>query len=95
MGIITIRSVPEEVKAALRDRAKRHHRSMEKEALAVLSEAVGIETAEEAAKRQRQEEAIARLKAAHQEMGLWRTDPDWRFDREAFYNEDMKERGLL
>lgn len=92
MSVITIRNVPDDIKQALKDRAKRHHRSMEKEALVMLMDAVETGTPEDIAKKRRQEEAVLRLK----ERQRWIAPEDgWRFDREAFYDADMKERGLL
>ena len=37
---LSIKNVPEEAVAALRDRAKRHHRSLQGELLSILEEAI-------------------------------------------------------
>ena len=44
MGMMTIRSIPEEVHNALKARAKRHHRSAEAEVRAILEEVTRPET---------------------------------------------------
>lgn len=41
MASIVVRNLPDDVRDALRRRAQRHHQSMEAEARAILSEAVG------------------------------------------------------
>ena len=91
LSIITIRNVPDEVKLAIKNRARSNHRSMEKEALVILMQAAGMETPQERARRIRQDEAIARMKAAKR----WKATQGWRFDRAAHYDEELAERGLL
>lgn len=44
MGMMTIRSIPDEVHNALKARAKQHHRSAEAEVRAILEEVIRPET---------------------------------------------------
>jgi plasmid stability protein len=61
---ISIKNVPEEIVASIRARAKRHHRSLQGELLAVLEESL-------TARRLSSQELFARVK----DLGL-RTGPD-------------------
>ncbi|MFC0267767.1 FitA-like ribbon-helix-helix domain-containing protein [Kushneria aurantia] len=55
MGMMTIRSIPDEVHNALKARARRHHRSAEAEVRAILEEAIRPES------RLRMGDALAEL----------------------------------
>ena len=67
MGVnLSIKNVPEELAAQLRERAKRHHRSLQGELLAILEEAVTGSP-----RRLTLEEAYRRV----EELGL-RTGPE-------------------
>ncbi len=61
---LSIKNVPDEVVAQLRERAKQHHRSLQGELLAILEEAVRSEKL-----------TISELRRQVQEMGL-RTGPE-------------------
>lgn len=61
---LSIKNAPDEVVARLRERAKRHHRSLQGELLAIIEEAVRAERV-----------TIAELRKRVEEMGL-RTGPE-------------------
>ncbi len=86
-----IRNLPEAVKQALRERAARHGRSMESEARAILTEAVGAKT-EPAFDPRPIQEYFARLFPAGKPDGVRELIRERR--REARREEREYQRGL-
>lgn len=87
---ITVRGVSEEIKTALKERAKRNHRSMEKEVLSILADAAETAADKDRELRKRRDEAMEYLRNAPR----WKAPDDWKFNREELYDEIEKERGL-
>lgn len=74
MPTITLKNVPDELHRRLKDRAERHHRSLNREAIRCLEEAVADERIEEQA-------LLARIRANRARMverGVWLTEESLR-----------------
>lgn len=74
MPTITLKNVPDELHRRLKDRAERHHRSLNREAIRCLEEAVADEWIEE-------EALLARIRANRARMverGVWLTEESLR-----------------
>jgi plasmid stability protein len=70
MPTITLKNVPDELHRRLKERAERHHRSLNREAIRCLEEAVADERIEEQA-------LLARIRANRARMverGVWLTE---------------------
>lgn len=73
MPTITLKNVPEELHRRLKERAERHHRSLNREAIRCLEEAVANDEPEE--------ELLARIRANRARMaerGVWLTEDSLR-----------------
>jgi plasmid stability protein len=70
MATITLKNVPDDLHRRLKERAERHHRSLNREAIRCLEEAVADERIEEQA-------LLARIRANRARMverGVWLTE---------------------
>jgi plasmid stability protein len=73
MATITLKNVPDDLHRRLKERAERHHRSLNREAIRCLEEAVAGDEPEE--------ELLARIRANRARMaerGVWLTEESLR-----------------